>query len=335
MAILWPNWEAPITLKGSVICPTAKVIGIMIIRPTFISLFCLTIPAFVALSRAAAVAAPTVRLDTVLGNIDIELLHKEAPQTVTNFLDYLVTDRYDDSFFHRSVPGFVVQGGGFTYPGGDEGGPFNVPTDDPVMNEPGVSNTRGTVAMAKLGGDPDSATSQYFFNLADNSQNLDNQNGGFTVFGVATTAGMSIVDQIAALQRVNAGGPFDTLPVRNFDGSNIGKENLVIVEDVTVLPSGVAGDYNANGTVEQGDLDLVLLNWGSAAAPLPPGWFQGLPSGTIDQDELDGVLLNWGTTAAGAQRAAGGVPEPPAWLLALVALAICLRLRQRGRSQAE
>jgi hypothetical protein len=134
---------------------------------------------------------------------------------------------------------------------------------------------------------------------------------------------MNIVDQIAALPRVNAGGAFETLPVRNFDGSTIDKENLVIVNSVEVLPGGIDGDYNANGTVEQGDLDLVLLNWGDSASPLPPGWFQNLPSGAIDQGELDGVLLNWGNSAAETQLAADSVPEPTSWIIALACGIAC------------
>jgi peptidyl-prolyl cis-trans isomerase A (cyclophilin A) len=273
--------------------------------------------AILCVANSTASAAPQVRINTVMGNIDIELLHEDAPLTVTNFLNYVVTDRYEDMFFHRSVPGFVVQGGGFTYPNDEVGQPIDVPADDSVLNEPGVSNTRGTVAMAKLGGQPNSATSEFFFNLKDNSEDLDDQNGGFTVFGRVVGSGMTVVDQIAALPRINVGGAFNTLPVRNFSGNTVLKQHLVIVNDVQVLPGGVVGDYNANGTVEQGDLDLVLLNWGDAAAPVPPGWFQGLPSGTIDQNELDGVLLNWGDTAGLGSPLVGAnsVPEPAACLL--------------------
>jgi hypothetical protein len=89
------------------------------------------------------------------------------------------------------------------------------------------------------------------------------------------------------------------------------------------------GDYNGNGTVEQADLDLVLLNWGDAADPVPGGWINDLPEGNIDQAELDGVLLNWGNMQG--QMAAAGVPEPSTALSAatLAALALIRFVRRR------
>ncbi len=127
--------------------------------------------------------ADTALIETPLGDIQIELLTDDAPRTVANFLNYVQNYKYYRSFMHRSVPGFVIQGGGFTFNGVNPPGiiPFA-----PVDNEFKISNTRGTVAMAKIDGNPDSATSQWFINLADNSALLDNQNGGFTVFGRVT-----------------------------------------------------------------------------------------------------------------------------------------------------
>jgi hypothetical protein len=87
------------------------------------------------------------------------------------------------------------------------------------------------------------------------------------------------------------------------------------------------GDYNGNGTVEQADLDLVLLNWGAPAEPVPNGWTNDLPEGNIDQAELDGVLLNWGNM--GNQMAAASVPEPATLALAGVLAVIAMRLRVR------
>lgn len=106
-----------------------------------------------------------------------------------------------------------------------------IPVDAPVVNEFGRSNLRGTIAMAKLGNDPNSATSQWFFNLADNSNNLDNQNGGFTVFGEVVDNGMAVVDAIAALPVYYADSVFSELPLRNYPGGNVQvtKEHLVIV----------------------------------------------------------------------------------------------------------
>jgi hypothetical protein len=94
---------------------------------------------------------------------------------------------------------------------------------------------------------------------------------------------------------------------------------------VTMLPIILAsGDYNANGQVEQADLDLVLLHWGQDGAVPPEGWTHELPGGMIDQDELDRVLINWGDTSTVGAAAAAGVPEPAAWLLALLCGALVL-----------
>ena len=135
-----------------------------------------------------------------------------APLTVANFVNYVNDGDYTNSIIHRSVPGFIVQGGGFTVDGlGTVANPADavgsVPPDAPVQNEfsSNRSNLRGTIAMAKLGGDPDSATSQWFFNLADNSANLDNQNGGFTAFGeVLADSDLDVIDAIASVPTFDA-----------------------------------------------------------------------------------------------------------------------------------
>src|SRR2546426_11136479 len=91
--------------------------------------------------------AQTVRFQTNLGAIDVALLTDSAPATVANFLKYVNRGSFTNSFFHRSVPGFVIQGGGYQF----ENSPKEIPADPPVRNEFRVSNTRGTLAMAKLG----------------------------------------------------------------------------------------------------------------------------------------------------------------------------------------
>jgi uncharacterized protein (TIGR03437 family) len=193
-------------------------------------------------------AAQTVRFQTNMGNMDVVLLPESAPLTVANFLNYVNRGAYNNSFFHRSVPGFIIQGGGFTF---GSGGAREIPADPPVRNEFNVSNTRGTLAMAKLGSDPNSATNQWFFNLANNAGNLNNQNGGFTVFGrVADAAGLAVMDRIAAVPvyRDDApNSPFQALPLQNYRGGNITASHLVIVTAITVLEPEAA--ISENGVV--------------------------------------------------------------------------------------
>jgi len=174
-----------------------------------------------------------VRFETTEGAFDVQLFDTAAPITCENFLAYVNAGDYATSFIHRSVPGFIVQGGGFTFT--DAAGVADVPSRGSILNEPGISNTRGTIAMAKLGGDPDSATNQWFFNLADNSDNLDAQNGGFTVFGEVLGNGMDILDAIAALPVYNAGSPFDTLPLADYVDGPILQDNLVVVNSIDVI----------------------------------------------------------------------------------------------------
>ena len=100
-------------------------------------------------------AGTVVRCDSNLGEFDLQLFDAEKPKTAANFLAYVKGGAFKNSIIHRSVPGFVVQGGGFFL----DGTSLNpVSARPPVVNEPGISNLRGTVAMAKLGGDPNSAT---------------------------------------------------------------------------------------------------------------------------------------------------------------------------------
>ena len=213
-----------------------------------------TLLAFLILPSLAA-AAINVRMQTDLGAIDIELFDTVAPLTVANFLNYVNDGDYDGTFFHRSVPGFVVQGGGYitNTPSGSilTDGASLIPTDPPVMNEFNLSNLRGTIAMAKIaaeydednnlipGTGPDSATSQWFFNLDDNSANLDSQNGGFTVFAQVLDDGMNVVDSIEALQRCVDTAPFPQLcgsfpdvPFAGADAGNFTNDGLVNITHI-------------------------------------------------------------------------------------------------------
>jgi len=180
------------------------------------------------------ITGTVVRFDTVFGDIDVELFDTATPATVQNFLGYVNRQDYDGTFFHRSAQNFVVQGGGFGFDAPSTYDPIF--QDVPVDNEPGISNLRGTIAMAKLGSGPNTATNQWFFNLGDNSANLDNQNGGFTAFGQVLGSGMDVVDQIAATPIWNASAinqAFNNLPLRNFDNMGFPDEsNLVLVNSI-------------------------------------------------------------------------------------------------------
>jgi cyclophilin family peptidyl-prolyl cis-trans isomerase/uncharacterized protein with beta-barrel porin domain len=161
----------------------------------------------------AATIYDTVRLTVSVGGqnatVDIRLLPAAAPLTVENFLRYVnasgtgttpgasgYSPNYIGSFLHRSVPGFVVQGGGYRYVS-STGDWIDVGDYGTVLNEYGLHNIRGTLAMAKLGGDPNSASSEWFVNIGDNRPNLDSQNGGFTVFAdVVSADGLSLFDDI-------------------------------------------------------------------------------------------------------------------------------------------
>jgi cyclophilin family peptidyl-prolyl cis-trans isomerase len=195
---------------------------------------------------------PIVRFHTDLGDIDVILLQDVAPKNVANFLNYVNRGAYDNSFIHRSPPMFVIQGGGFKYVNGSV---MSIPQDPAVVNEFRVSNTRGTLAMAKLAGNPNSATNQWFFNESDGNAgppaNLDTQNGGFTVFGrIINGSGLTTVDTIAAVPIYNAGGPpFDELPLRNYTSGNIQDSNLVHVIWIKVIPQIVALTYPTASTI--------------------------------------------------------------------------------------
>lgn len=170
-----------------------------------------------------------------MGQFCIELFETQTPITTANFLNYIQNDAYKNGIFHRSIPGFVIQGGGFKVVDGASGESLvAVNTFSPIINEFKISNTRGTVAMAKLGGNPNSATSQWFVNLADNSVNLDHQNGGFTVFGRVIFDGMAVFDAIAKLPVRNLGGSLTNAPLKDFDGVHAALSNLVKIDRVEV-----------------------------------------------------------------------------------------------------
>jgi len=157
-------------------------------------------------SKAAA-SPPRVTFSTSKGEIVVELYADKAPATVKSFLAYVNEKYYDGTIFHRVIPGFMVQGGGFTADMNQKA------THAPVKNEAenGLSNVRGSIAMARTS-DPHSATSQFFINLVDN-KGLDRSSPrgdgwGYTVFG-KVVSGMEAVDAIAGVPTGRKAGMSD------------------------------------------------------------------------------------------------------------------------------
>ncbi len=150
---------------------------------------------------------PIVVIDTTSGRIGIELFQEKAPITVANFLQYVKDDFYKDTIFHRVIPGFMIQGGGFTKDMKQK------KTLDPIKNEAfnEISNERGTIAMARTSV-IDSATSQFFINLVDNDfldfKNSSASGFGYCVFG-KVVYGMDIVDDISKVYTTSHGGHQD------------------------------------------------------------------------------------------------------------------------------
>ncbi len=167
-------------------------------------------------------ANPRVALETSLGRIVVELDPAKAPRTVENFLNYVKTGYYDGTIFHRVIPDFMIQGGGFTADMKQK------PTQPPIANEAdnGWKNHRGTLSMARTN-DPGSATSQFFISVKDN-KSLDHTaktpgGWGYAVFA-KVVEGMEVVDKIVMVKRGNR-GPYGDVP-----------ETAVVIEKATLLP---------------------------------------------------------------------------------------------------
>ncbi|HEV2856025.1 MAG TPA: peptidylprolyl isomerase [Thermoanaerobaculia bacterium] len=160
-------------------------------------------PAPKAQAAQKPAANPRVLLDTTKGKIVLELYPAKAPKTVKNFLDYVKAGQYNGVIFHRVIPGFMVQGGGFTPDMKEK------PTRAPIPNEAdnGLSNDRGTIAMARTA-DPNSASAQFFINVADNTPlnhtSKTPQGWGYAVFG-RVVEGMEVADAIVAVPTTTKG----------------------------------------------------------------------------------------------------------------------------------
>ncbi|MCC6320808.1 MAG: peptidylprolyl isomerase [Phycisphaerales bacterium] len=205
-----------------------------------------------------------VRLQTNFGDIDLELFDQTVPATVANFLDYIRDGDYDKTFFHRLArtpqdEPFLLQGGAFRLHGPMTTGPFNgappemqawesIPVDPAIANQFNQPNLARTVAMARVPGQANSATSQFYINLQDNPL-LDTVDGGFTVFArIATDESWAIVQAIISGTTLSdQGGEFTELPTKTasaFDGTDVTEEQLVTIRDVEIIkPQGGEGFY--------------------------------------------------------------------------------------------
>ena len=192
---------AILSIGFALLCPTLALAQSGAAAPTAPAAGMKSAPPAAAVAETVAVAPavmlkPQVKLSTTLGDIVIELESERAPKSVANFLTYVKAGQYNDTVFHRVIPNFMIQGGGYTKDLAYKG------TRDPIENEAtnGLSNLRGTVAMARLD-DPNSATSQFFINVVDNKFLNFTLGGsaGYAVFG-RVISGMDVVDKIRAVK---------------------------------------------------------------------------------------------------------------------------------------
>jgi len=165
-----------------------------------------------------------IQMTTSKGDIFLELNNEKAPISTENFVTYAKSDFYDGTIFHRVIENFMIQGGGFTE------GMERKKTREPIKNEwkNGLSNERGTIAMARLGNRPDSATSQFFINVTDNpSLDQPRDGAGYAVFG-EVVKGMDVVEKIRRVPTTTKGGYADV------------PAEPVVIEEVKVLDQAKA-----------------------------------------------------------------------------------------------
>jgi uncharacterized protein (TIGR03437 family) len=289
-------------------------------------------PVFLALTFSAASSAQTcssssvVRMETTLGGIDIILTPTVTPITVANFLSYVCSgayasgnflngDSYTSTIIHRSLnansssnagqttPFYLIQGGGFAVDSKQANLPRQIPNNGPISNEFKISNTPGTLAMAQLSGNINSATTQWFINISDNSGSLDSQS--FTVFGnVANDAGMSVVSAIGALPTfavsTEDSGTLTDWPLVNYTSGISKPANYVYVTSIApIAPVTSAASFQSAATfaslsttgISPGE---IITLYGTELGPTQLTTLQLDSTGTLVTNLLEGtqVLFN-------------------------------------------
>ncbi|MEM9185578.1 MAG: peptidylprolyl isomerase [Planctomycetota bacterium] len=304
----------------------------------------LTVVAAAGLALATCPAVSSAEVGTVVqfrftsggedfGAVGFRLYDTAMPRSVENFLNYL--DRYEGTFVHRNPRAgdggpngdFVVQGGGFSY---DPITNFvnGIATDDPIADEPGggvqgISNLRGTLSNAKSG--PDTVTSQWFFNLDDNSF-LDSparNDGGFGAFGRIIGSGITVLDDIDALEKINivpsAGSLFADTPVEDLSDP---LNTLIVLAETRIVPYP-PGDYNFDFVVDSDDYNVWRSQYGSTTRAEADGNGDGVV------DARDYTLWRDNVTAEVAAAVAPPAPEPSAALLGILTVFAAPRRRRQ------
>ncbi len=195
---------------------------------------------------------------------DQNITNQSTPITANNFIEYVSDNSFDRTLIHRLVPNFVIQGGGYTWPAlasNETGGyPIRILSKGSIINEPGNSNLMGTIAMAKIAGEPNSAVSEWFINLSDN-QHLDSQNGGFTAFGHLLGNSMESPlllnnQSIYNVTYTDVGLNLPDLPLINIEGNIVNNTNYFAIHTISTInerPGEIANVFNVIVTAQ--DLD--------------------------------------------------------------------------------
>jgi peptidyl-prolyl cis-trans isomerase A (cyclophilin A) len=288
--------------------------------------------------------ATVMRFQTTSGNIDVRMFDSATPLHVANALAYVNSNRWDNTFIHRSAKTqsnmpFVIQGGGYQIDTSlldtpIESGWHRIQNFGTVTNEPGISNLRGTMALAKTSLGPSTGTSEWFINLTNNSFLDLPANNSFTAFGRIVGNGLAVADAIAGLTRVNASaGNFNTafseVPIYDLakvqSQQDVLNDDVVRMTDVRVL-NIPDGDYNFDGKVDGADLAVWKADFGSTTKAEADGNGNG---------RVDGAdYLVWQRTFGqnvGAPAAAviAAVPEPAAATLIFLAIVALGSFRSR------